>query len=447
MENSEKPNRPERPFLDENGQPRMRSRLSAAGPIEYRPAELIVDLREIEGAREDPSLVIKTIGEFVGGVSIDERDLKQAEVSGYLRVRLGDSLTDPLELAERLNAKLGSTVASVNAVFKIGALTADPMKLSGGAFGADPMKLSADYGDDPFIFMNSSTAKPAFLTGQASQAQQRQACGSNGATVAILDTGIPIDGIPKPSDVDFRGLGDGIRDRPDVNADGFLDIAAGHSTFIRTIIERSSPTVEFIVEGVMHNDGDGDEVEIAEALLRVFEAVKDKSRLILNLSFSGYYTDDVEPPLVALWIRKFVDAGAVVVAAAGNDGHCRPKYPGAMPEVLSVGAIGPCGPAPFSNHGPWVNACAPGEDLVSEFFDHFDGAFEPVVATTVPDIDHFSGWAMWSGTSFSTPAVVGALCEIIELHGCTAVDAVQRLVETPGLFRLPDYGVVVNRIF
>jgi len=379
-------------------------------------------------------------------LSVGDADLRQAKVSGYLRLRFSESGGDPLDLARRVNDEFGAGTASINPIFTVGALVADPMKLAGGFF-ADPMKLAADYGGDPSIFMNSSTARPAFLTGTSGQAKQRQACSSSGATVAILDTGIKIDGIPKPSDVDFKGLGDGVRDRPDVNADGFLDIAAGHSTFIRTIIERSSPTVEFIVEGVMHNDGDGDEVEVADALLRVFEAVKDKSQLILNLSFSGYYPGDVEPPLIAWWIRKFVDAGAVVVAAAGNDGHCRPKFPAAMPEVLSVGAIGPCGPAPFSNHGPWVNACAPGEDLVSEFFDHFDGAFEPVVPTTAPDIDHFSGWAMWSGTSFSTPAVVGALCEIIELHDCSANEAVQRLIKTPGLFRLPDYGVVVNRIF
>jgi len=421
--------------------------LTAAGLAEYRPNGLIVDLRNIDGARQDPAIVIGVLQEIVEvGVRIDDRDLKQAEASGYLRVRLDESSIDPLELVRTVNAKLGSVVASPNAVFKVGAITADPMRL-GSSFGADPMRLGSDYGDDPSIFMNSSTARPAFLTGTSGQAKQRTACSSTGATVAILDTGIKIDGIPKPSDVDFKGLGDGVRDRPDVNADGFLDIAAGHSTFIRTIIERSSPTVEFIVEGVMHNDGDGDEVEVADALLRVFEAVKDKSQLILNLSFSGYYPGDVEPPLIAWWIRKFVDAGAVVVAAAGNDGHCRPKFPAAMPEVLSVGAIGPCGPAPFSNHGPWVNACAPGEDLVSEFFDHFDGAFEPVVPTSAPDIDHFSGWAMWSGTSFSTPAVVGALCEIIELHDCSANEAVQRLIKTPGLFRLPDYGVVVNRIF
>lgn len=140
-------------------------------------------------------------------------------------------------------------------------------------------------------------------------------------------------------------------------------------------------------------------------------------------------------------------AGAVVVAAAGNDGACRKKFPAAMAEVISVAALGPCGPAGFSNHGSWIDACAPGEDLVSEFFDHFDGAYEAIVDGSVPDIDDFHGWAMWSGTSFSTPAVVAAIAEIIEADDCPAQVAVEQLLRRPGLLRLPDYGIVVNRIF
>ena len=86
-------------------------------------------------------------------------------------------------------------------------------------------------------------------------------------------------------------------------------------------------------------------------------------------------------------------------------------------------------------------------DLVSEFFDHFDGAYEAIVDGSVPDIDDFHGWAMWSGTSFSTPAVVAAIAEIIEADDCPAQVAVGKLLRRPGLLRLPDYGIVVNRIF
>ena len=155
----------------------------------------------------------------------------------------------------------------------------------------------------------------------------------------------------------------------------------------------------------------------------------DKTRLILNLSFSGYYDGDVAPPLIAFWIRELVGQGAVVVAAAGNDGACRQKFPAAMPEVLAVGSLGPCGPSPFSNHGPWVDASrarrGPGERVLRPLRRGVRGDRR---RTPCPDIDDFSGWAMWSGTSFATPTVVGALAEIVEACDCPAQVAVDKLL-------------------
>ncbi len=259
---------------------------------------------------------------------------------------------------------------------------------------------------------------------------------------------MPVDGPPELFEIDFTGIGTPLRETPDLNADAYLDIAAGHTTFIRTIIERASPTVEIMCEGVIHNDGDGDEADISAALERVFDAVSDKTKLILNLSFSGYYDGDIEPPMIAFWIRALVAEGAVVVAAAGNDGRCRKKFPagdarGAVGRldrrVRSVAVLEP------RAVGRRVRARGRSREPVLR--RHFDGAYEPIVPDSVPDIDHFAGWAMWSGTSFSTPAVVGALAELVELDDCTASQAVDKLIRTPGLFRLPDYGVVVNRVF
>ena len=47
------------------------------------------------------------------------------------------------------------------------------------------------------------------------------------------------------------------------------------------------------------------------------------------------------------------------MASAGNDALSRPVLPAALPGVVGVGALGPGGPAPFPNYGPWVDACAP----------------------------------------------------------------------------------------
>ena len=417
--------------------------LTPSGPIEYRPGQAIIDLRRFDGGSDSPAQIVERVGK-VAGVELrtDETDARQTERSRFVRVYF-DPAVDVTRMIRRVEAEFGQQAVAPNTVFRIGSFTADPMRFTG--FGADPMRFTG-YGADPMRFTNSSTARPSIRPSLFDDFP-RLSSGPGRATIAILDTGIPADGTPMPSDVDFVGIGSPVRDRPDINADEYLDIAAGHTTFIRTIIQRASPAADVMVEGVIHNDGDGDEFDIANALQRVDEAVDDKSRLILNLSFSGYYDGDIEPPLIAFWIRELVGQGAVVVAAAGNDGACRRKFPAAMPEVLAVGSLGPCGPSSFSNHGPWVEASAPGEDLVSEFFDHFDGAYEAIVAGSVPDIDDFSGWAMWSGTSFATPTVVGALAELVEACDCPAAVAVDKLLRRPGLYRMPDYGIVVNRVF
>jgi Subtilase family len=437
--------RPRQPYLDDKGQPRLRAVLTPRGPIEYRPGQALIDLRRFDNGSDSPAQIVERVGKVAGiELRTDETDARQTERSRFLRVYF-DPTVDVTRLIRQIeeDPEIGPGAVAPNTVFRIGAFTADPMHFTG--FGADPMHFTG-FGADPMHFTNSSTARPSVRPSLLDDSP-RLSIGPGKAVIAILDTGIPADGTPMPSDVDFVGIGSAFRDRPDMNADAYLDIAAGHTTFIRTIIQRASPVADVLVEGVIHNDGDGDEFDIANALQRVDEAIGDKSRLILNLSFSGYYDGDLAPPLIAFWIRELVDQGAVVVAAAGNDGACRPKFPAAMPEVLAVGSLGPCGPSPFSNHGPWVDASAPGEDLISEFFDHFDGAYEAIIAGSVPDIDDFAGWAMWSGTSFATPTVVGALAEIVEACDCPARIAVDKLLRRPGLYRMPDYGIVVNRVF
>jgi hypothetical protein len=50
----------------------------------------------------------------------------------------------------------------------------------------------------------------------------------------------------------------------------------------------------------------------------------------------------------------------------------------------------------------------------------------------------------WSGTSFAAPAVVGALASAIHA-GLSRKQAVERLIDDPGLFRIPGLGTVVNQ--
>jgi hypothetical protein len=226
-------------------------------------------------------------------------------------------------------------------------------------------------------------------------------------------------------------------DQPDDDGDLDLDPAAGHGTFIAGIIQQLAPGTAVALRRVLHAEGDGDEVQIATAI----EALPDPPAggALLNLSFGGYAVE--VPGLLAASVAGAQARGYVVVASAGNDGTCRPTIPASLPGVISVGAVGPQGPAPFTNHGTWVRACAPGVDLVSTFFAGWNGDAGPVDGDSDPD--DYTGWACWSGTSFAAPVVVGALAREMAA-GTTASDAVAKVVDHPALLRLPGLGTLVN---
>jgi subtilisin family serine protease len=137
----------------------------------------------------------------------------------------------------------------------------------------------------------------------------------------------------------------------------------------------------------------------------------------------------------------------VVVAAAGNAGTCRPFWPAALPEVTAVGAVdGYCRErALFSNYGKWVDAYAPGVDVISTFLFH-DGPVEvtdilsgAAIPNWIQDPDHYEGWAMWSGTSFAAPYVAGAIAHLMCSENKSAKVAKEFVLQGAG----PIEGIVL----
>ncbi len=286
-----------------------------------------------------------------------------------------------------------------------------------------------------------STAKPA----EPPEDWIESGAKDGAPSVVVIDTGYPDEaGGFRPAFVPGALDAASSNDVPDaplvgqVDGDDFLDPVAGHGTFIAGLIERAQPGCPIEVQGLVKPEGDVDEATLVAALeeLRVRD---DGPPDLVNLSLSGYAFEEMEP--LALAVEALQAGGTVIVASAGNDGICTPTYPASLPGVVSVGAIGPGGPAPFSNYGPWVRACAPGVDIVSSFFNAFNGAEDAVAGT---DPDDFKGWARWSGTSFSAPIVVGALARAMVSYGLTPKEAVKRVIDEPELMRSPGLGTVVN---
>ena len=306
----------------------------------------------------------------------------------------------------------------------------------------------------PFLanpFLAHATPNPALyprLQGNARQkSSARPAQAPKGAyadsnagaevRVAILDTGYAQShqptGLPK---MNYKSKGG---DHPDEDGDQYLDPVAGHGTFIAGIIEQMAPGCLIQLYEVLSTHGDGAEDEIAQQLMALAALDDDERPHLVNLSFGGY--SPVGMGFLADAIKRLDHLGVVVVASAGNDATCMPTYPSVLPEVIGVGALDEDGwPAEYTNYGPWVRASTRGTDVVSLFFEGYDGA-EPV--TDGVDPDAFEGWAKWSGTSFAAPRVVATLAAEMQ-SGISGPDAVQRLIDGEKLPRHPMLGTLVN---
>ena len=74
--------------------------------------------------------------------------------------------------------------------------------------------------------------------------------------------------------------------------------------------------------------------------------------------------------------------------------------------------------------------------MVSTFFKEWQSPVETS--------ERFGEWVRWSGTSFAAPTVVGALARAMR-QGLSGEQAVEALIDDPGLFRMPGLGTVVNQ--
>jgi subtilisin family serine protease len=265
--------------------------------------------------------------------------------------------------------------------------------------------------------------------------------------VAILDTGWPKQGPGAPptwkANANIIG-GDPPVDVPDTDVDGRLEPVAGHGMFIAGIVAQYAPEVSVSVYAVLNGEGDGRESDIANTIEKL--AADDCPPHVISLSFGTYAPD--EPVALRTAIRHATAKGIIVVASAGNDGTSRKSYPAAYENVISVGALGPNGAAPFTNWGGWVRACAPGVDVASAFWS-FDGAKG---RNECCEFDTFENWALWSGTSFAAPIVAAALARELSRSGVPAGGdmlkrarrVIESMIDHPRLHRIPCLGTVIN---
>jgi hypothetical protein len=204
-----------------------------------------------------------------------------------------------------------------------------------------------------------------------------------GVRIAILDTGVasstafssqifPINLVDLPADLSKQN---------------------GHGTAAASMIigqNRLTPGVapgtEMVISVRIANDlGQSDSYLLAKGIV----AAVDAGAQLINISMASF-GDSV---LVRNAIEYARVAGALIVAAAGNNGLDRVSYPAANDGVIAVGAVDALGNhLDFSNTGNQVDISAPGYGV--------NAAWIGDQAASV------------SGTSFSSPIVLGAIAAV-----------------------------------
>ena len=232
-------------------------------------------------------------------------------------------------------------------------------------------------------------------------------------------------------------------DQLDADGDGRLDGVAGHGTFIAGIVAHGCRQADITVVGERHavmaitatpNVADqvmmfSDEVSVARTLLLHSDAD------VVSCGFA-FPTLDALPSIPFSSVMAVLAApgarGVAVVSPAGNESSRREFWPAAHPDVIGVASTNRWGNrrAWFSNWGPWADCCARGQDVRSTYI-YWDG---PVEGEPPTEIENFSGWARWDGTSFATPKVAAAIARLVAESGNTLppVQAYEMLISNAG---------------
>jgi subtilisin family serine protease len=384
----------------------------AAGPgYLYRPNEILVNARDFD-------VVTSRLGVF--GVEVEPLGRALHEVV-HLKIQSEHPVPDLLAILRRRDPESGLIpLVAPNHI-----LTGAPGNVMGNAGG-------------PCAF-----AEPAAPPKDATPGEPGR------ITVGILDTGIALaGGRPEHPFLASCAVEDPAGDedaRDKLPPDGHLDDEAGHGTFCAGVVLQTAPNTRVAIHHVLDSEGFAAETDVRTALI---ELVAKESPDILSLSF-GAHTDNGAPLLALGTAIAALPPEIVVVAAAGNQGMAKPFWPAAQKRVFGVGALDPGAesapqarasdqtpPASYSNFGWWVDAWAIG-DWVSTFFLEWDDAVLPLPGGVALEARHFEGWARWSGTSFATPAVAGAIAALAERDGISVRDAAFRLIQAAGVPRVP----------
>jgi serine protease AprX len=291
----------------------------------------------------------------------------------------------------------------------------------------------------------------------------RQQFGFDGAGigVAIIDSGIT----PWHDDLTNAGAGQRVAHFADfVEGSESPRDDVGHGTHVAGIVAGNgfdsdgartglAPASQIVALRVLDGTGRGYISDVIAAIDYAIAHRGDFNIRVINLSIAaGVYESYTTDPLT-LAARRAVEAGIVVVAAAGNNGRTldgRTQYggitaPGNAPWVLTVGASSHMGTvgraddtiAAFTSRGPTAidyrakpDIVAPGVGIESLstpeslLYESFPSALLPGTRQTT-----YLPYLSLSGTSMSTPVVTGTVALMLHANPALTPNQVKAILQ------------------
>jgi len=182
--------------------------------------------------------------------------------------------------------------------------------------------------------------------------------------------------------------------------DLFEDIT--HGQVVSAVLRRFGQPDELRFHNVDNMRGAVDSSRYLDALTQTKSYLQERQddRVVVNISLGSYSPTPQETKL----ITDILELGAVVVAAAGNDGVPESSYPAAVDGVICVGASTNGIRSDYSNYG--------GLDILA------DGSYRTVQTVPLPSdigIETHSRTVELNGTSFAAPKVSGVIVKMLQL--------------------------------
>lgn len=227
----------------------------------------------------------------------------------------------------------------------------------------------------------------------------------NSIKVAILDSGVAnVHDDIAPQVVGYANFVSGdTKEDPNANPEDKY----GHGTHVAGIVAAKAdnslgvagvcPACGILDVKVLNDSGSGSSSVIANGI----SWAANNGAKVINMSLGQRVSSrTLEAAVNNAWSK-----GAVIVAAAGNNGTQAQFYPGAYTNVIAVAATDNNDvKASFSTYGKWVDVAAPGVSVFSTFPNH------PFVLGS--QNNRSQGYDIGSGTSMASP-IVAAVAALV----------------------------------